>query len=122
MYFFCTITVKPVFKSGTWYASSKNTVYRFKVYSVSGKKFSYYIKMPYQTVSKQYATINSDGKTATSKFKCKDKKTHTLTFTIMDDKIKVVEKTSCKKKVISNYAKSSKSTISRYYYKKSYWE
>lgn len=122
MYFFCTITVKPIFKSGTWYASSKNTVYRFKIYSVSGKKFSYYIKMPYQTVSKQYATINSNGKIATSKFKCKDKKTHTLNFTIVNDKIKVVEKTSCKKKVISNYAKSSKSTISRYYYKKSYWE
>jgi hypothetical protein len=106
----CRVTVNSLFKKAVWYGYS-NGGYYFWVRSISGKKMKVSIHMPNMTIKNKRATINANGKTATLKFKCGKRKTHSLTIRASGGSIVIQEKSSCTKKIMTVKSRERKKTI-----------
>lgn len=106
----CRVTVNSLFKKAVWYGYS-NGGYYFWVRSISGKTMKVSIHMPNMTIKNKRATINANGKTATLKFKCGKRKTHSLTIRASGGSIVIQEKSSCTKKIMSVKSRERKKTI-----------
>lgn len=109
----CKVTVNSKFKKGAWYVNGWWYV-EFK--NIKGNKMKVSMRMPNKTFKNKTATIKKDGKTATLKIKCGNKKTHTLTFSISGDNIKATEKSSCAKKIIRTESKNKKTKVKQTFY------
>lgn len=116
----CKVTVKSRFKAGTWYGYSNGGFY-CRIFKVQGRKMRVSIRMPYLTKKNMKATIQPNGKTATVKYKCKDKKVHKLTLFVSKKGIKVKEVSSCKKKLLRFTKEGHKKSISHMFRKESYF-
>lgn len=106
----CRVTVNSLFKKAVWYGYS-NGGYYFWVRSISGKTMKVSIHMPNMTIKNKRATINANGKTATLKFKCGKRKTHSLTIRASGGSIVIQEKSSCTKKIMTIKSRERKKTI-----------
>ncbi len=106
----CRVTVNSLFKKAVWYGYS-NGGYYFWVRSISGKTMKVSIHMPNMTIKNKRATINANGKTATLKFKCGKRKTHSLTIRASGGSIVIQEKSSCTKKIMTVKSRERKKTI-----------
>lgn len=109
----CKVTVNSKFKKGAWYVNGWWYV-EFK--NIKGNKMKVSMRMPNKTFKNKTATIKKDGKTATLKIKCGNKKTHTLTFSISGDNIKATEKSSCAKKIIRTESRNKKTKVKQTFY------
>ena len=112
---------KPAFKKGTLYGFSNGGFY-LQIHSITGNSMKLSIHMPEMTKKNMTAAIKSDGKTATTKFTCGNKKTHNLTISIAENGIKVVEKASCSQKLLGWTAEDKKKTsITHTFYPQSHF-
>lgn len=116
----CTVTVKPTFKKGTWFAYPDGG-YCFKIHSIQGNKMTYSFYMPSVSVKKKTAVIQSNGKKAKASFKCKNKKTHSLVITVSGNTIKVTETSSCKNKLLDGFKPNKKKKITHSFHTEEYF-